>query len=381
MTSINNKVAFSVTNCICNDQRIQKIARTVNKLGCDITIIGRKTKYCKGPEIVPFKIYRFRMLFRKGFLMYKFYNIRLFVHLIFSKYDLLVANDLDTLLPNYLVSKLKHVPLIYDSHEYFTGVPEIQSRPVVKWVWTRIEKAIFPDLNHVMTVSNSIASQYEKEYMIRPLVIMNAGVRTDEINPYTREEIGVPANDLLLIIHGTGINIDRGVEELVEAVSLLEEITLLIVGSGDIVPKLKQKVKELQIDTRIRFIPTVSWAELIKYIKMADIGMSLDKDTSLNYRFSLPNKLFDYISAGVPVIAGKLPEPSKIINEFNCGVIIDKITPDTIIAAIEDLINHREKLFLLKKNAKSASLVMNWKNEEIKVATFYKRIIGNNQRS
>jgi glycosyltransferase involved in cell wall biosynthesis len=378
MISYTKEVAFSVTNCICNDQRVQKIAHSVNELGYCITIIGRKTRNCKDLKIDPFRIYRFKMLFSKGLLFYKFYNIRLFIHLLFHKYDLLVANDLDTLLPNYLVSKLKQIPLVYDSHEYFTGVPEIQKRPFVKWVWTKIEKSIFPDLNHVMTVSNSIASQYEKEYFIRPLVIMNAGVRTDKIKPYTREESGLPADDLILIIHGTGINIDRGAEELVEALTLLEGVTLLIVGSGDVIPQLKQKVKDMKTDSRIRFIPTVPWNDLIRYIKMADIGMSLDKDTSLNYRFSLPNKLFDYISAGIPFIAGNLFEPAKIIREFNCGVLIDKITPQSIKSAIDDLKNHPEKLITLTKNAKSASLILNWENEEKKVAGFYKRIICNN---
>jgi glycosyltransferase involved in cell wall biosynthesis len=380
MTTLKKKVAFSVTNCFCNDQRVQKISGTVVSLGCQVTVIGRRTKGCQEIEIAPFKVIRFRMLFRKGFLMYMFYNIRLFVHLLFNRYDLLVANDLDTLLPNYLVSKMKHVPLIYDSHEYFTGVPEIQKKPFVKWVWTRIEKSIFPDLNHAITVSNSIALQYEKEYLIRPLVIMNAGRNSDKIEPYKRQEIGVPLNELLLIIHGTGINIDRGAEELLDAMFLLKGVTLLIVGSGDVVPQLKQKVKELKIDSRIRFIPTVPWNALIRYIKMADVGLSLDKDTSLNYRFSLPNKLFDYISAGIPVIAGNLPEPARIITELRCGVIIDKIDTDTIKRAIEDLKSNPDKLSKLTENAKSASSVLNWENEAKKVAAFYKRIIDNSKR-
>ena len=107
------------------------------------------------------------MIFKRGFLFYKFFNIRLFFFLLFHKYDLLVSNDLDTLLPNFLVSKLKGLPLVYDSHEYFTGVPEIQNRPFVKWVWKSIEKLYFPGLKNVMTVSESIASQYEKEYGVK----------------------------------------------------------------------------------------------------------------------------------------------------------------------------------------------------------------------
>ena len=118
------KVAFSVTNCICHDQRVMKIARSVSNLGCDIIIIGRRSGECCSSGSVPFKTKRFRMIFHKGFLFYKFFNIRLFIYLLFHKHDLLVSNDLDTLLPNYLVSKIKALPLVFDSHEYFTGVPD-----------------------------------------------------------------------------------------------------------------------------------------------------------------------------------------------------------------------------------------------------------------
>src|SRR4030066_113212 len=168
MQGSNNKtiVAFSVINCICFDQRVQKIAETVSKLDCEITIIGRRLGDCCDSDSVPFRTKRFRMLFKRGFFFYKFFNVRLFFYLLNHKYDLLVANDLDTLPANYLVSKLKHLPLVYDSHEYFTGVPELNNKPFRKWFWKTIERSIFPHLKYVMTVSDSISEQYEIEYKI-----------------------------------------------------------------------------------------------------------------------------------------------------------------------------------------------------------------------
>jgi len=109
------RVAFSVINCICHDQRVQKIAEVVSNLDCDVTIIGRRLGSCCDGDTIPFMTKRFRMIFKKGFLFYKFFNIRLFFFLLFYKSDLLVANDLDTLLSNYLVSKLKRIPMVYDS--------------------------------------------------------------------------------------------------------------------------------------------------------------------------------------------------------------------------------------------------------------------------
>ncbi len=369
------RVAFSVTNCICYDQRVMKMAETVSKLDCDITIIGRITEGCCGKEMIPFRTKRFRMIFKKGFLFYKFFNIRLFVFLLFHKYDILVSNDLDTLLPNYIVSRIKGVPVVYDSHEYFTGVPELQDRPVVKWVWKSIEKAIFPKLKYVMTVSDPIASLYEKQYSVSPMVVRNFSKSTDHIVPFSREELGINEDDLLLIIQGTGINMGRGAEELLGALKVLKNVSLLVVGSGDVLDALKKQVNELDIGKRVKFVHRVSWEELMRYTISADIGVTLDKDFNDNYRFSLPNKLFDYISAGIPVLASDLPEVKKIITENDCGIIIDEVTIEKISASVISLRGDRVKLDKIRKNAVSASKSLRWDTESEKVTELYKGIL------
>jgi glycosyltransferase involved in cell wall biosynthesis len=291
---------------------------------------------------------------------------------------MLVANDLDTLLPNFLVSKLKRLPLIFDSHEYFTGIPEIQNRPFVKWVWTIIEKMIFPRLKYVMTVSDSISMQYESQYGIRPVIIRNCARSSAEIKGYTKKELGISDDHLLLILQGGGINIDRGGEELIEAMNRIEKVSLIIVGSGDVLPVLKEAVNKINLSDRIRFIPKQSWNELMKYTKSTDIGLSLDKDTNLNYRFSLPNKLFDYISAGVPVLTSDLPEVKKIVEESGCGIIIQTVTPEEICKAIIKLRDDRRLLNKLKQNAVNASGTLNWETESKKVVDFYRRILNIN---
>ena len=369
------RVVFSVTNCICFDQRVQKMAAAVSSLGCEITIVGRHLDDCCNSGSVPYMTKRFRMIFKKGFLFYKFINIRLFLYLLFHKSDLLVANDLDTLLPNYLVSKLKRIPLIYDSHEYFTGMPEIQNRPFVKWVWTTIEKLIFPHLKYVMTVSDSVACQYEKEYSIKPVVVRNCARSSDEIKPLSRNEMGVPEDYILLILQGGGINIDRGGEELIEAVSRLEKVFLIIAGSGDVIDILKEKSIELNSFDRIRFIRKLPWVEMMRYTKSADAGLSLDKDTNPNYHFSLPNKLFDYISAGIPVLASDLPEVNKIITDQGCGIVIPSVTTEEIIKTIIKLRDDRILLNNLRLNAVSASESLNWGKESEIVNEFYLKIL------
>jgi glycosyltransferase involved in cell wall biosynthesis len=373
--TIKPSVTFSVTSCICYDRRVLKMASVVAGLGCNVTIIGRRSGRSCDINELKFKTIRFRMIFRKGFLFYAFFNIRLFFRLLFGKNDFLVANDLDTLLPNYLISRFRKIPLVYDSHEYFTGVPEIQNRPFVKWAWKTIERSIFPNLRNIFTVSDSIADKYYQEYGIRPIIVRNFAESSDGIKIFTREEIGIGPENLFVVLQGTGINADRGGEELIDAMKMTDGIVLMIIGSGDLLPILKAKVRDLDISNKVRFIPALPWEEMMRYSKSADAGLSLDKDTNVNYRFSLPNKLFDYISAGIPVIAGNLQEIKKIIEENECGIIIPDISPIEISKAIIRLRDDRFLLNKLKMNAVKASEVLSWEKESNKVIAFYNKLL------
>jgi glycosyltransferase involved in cell wall biosynthesis len=377
MAAAKNKteVAFAVTNCICHDQRVLKIAETVSRLNCDITLIGKWSGSCCKSGSVPFRTKRFRMLFKKGFLFYKFFNIRLFLWLLFHRCDIIVSNDLDTLPACFLVSKIVRMLIVFDSHEYFTGVPELQDRPFVKWVWKSFERAIVPHLKYVMTVSDSIANQYQSEYDLKPFTVRNCSINSYSIIPWSKEELGFRKEDLLLILQGTGINKERGGEELIEAINRIKNVSLAVVGSGDLIGKLKDDVIRLGLSDRIKFFPKVPWKEMMRFTKSADAGLSLDKNTNINHTFSLPNKVFDYISAGIPVIAGDLPEVGNIISQNKCGIIIPFVTPEEISKAIIKLKENPELLVELKKNAAIASNSINWETESRKVIEIYSQLI------
>ncbi|MFY8028860.1 MAG: glycosyltransferase, partial [Bacteroidia bacterium] len=141
------RIILSVTNDLATDQRVQKVAQTLIDMGAEVCLVGRKLK---GSMPVPkFEHHRMSLLFNKGVAFYAEYHIRLFLLLLFKRADILVANDLDTLLPNYLVSKLKGVQLVYDSHEYFTEVPELQGSPLKKKIWLSLERFVFPKLKNI----------------------------------------------------------------------------------------------------------------------------------------------------------------------------------------------------------------------------------------
>ncbi len=331
------KAVVTVTNDLVTDQRVMRTIGVLRELGFVPTFVGRQLP-ASLPFEAPYPAHRFKLWFKKGFLFYASYNLRLFFFLLFRKYDLYVSNDLDTLLPNYLVSRLKGKPLVYDSHEYFTGVPEIQDRPLVKAVWTRLERWIFPKLKNVVTVNDSIARLYRHQYQKQVKVVRNISDSRLPDRVKSRKELGLPQDAYILINQGAGINVDRGMEEALLALQELpSDVILLIVGNGDALPGLKKMAGELSLEDRVLFIPKQPYLEMLQYTLNADCGLSLDKANSPNYEFSLPNKIFDYIKCGLPLVVSDVVEVQKVVRKYEIGEVIPDHRPGSIAHAVVEV--------------------------------------------
>jgi len=364
------RVIVSVSNDLYTDQRVNRTCLVLHEMGYDVLLVGRKRKTSLPLQDRPYKTSRLNLFFEKGFIFYALLNIRLFFFLLLRKVDLLFANDLDTLLPNFLISKLKKIPLVYDTHEFFLGVPEIQSKPLVKKVWHIIESYIFPKLKHVITVNNSIANLYKESYGLNLGVVRNVPIKLKIPLLKSRQELNMPIDKKIVLLQGAGINMDRGGEEAVLAMLPqfgMQNIVLYIIGDGDAVDYLKEiSVKHNLID-RIIFLPKQSMMDLFHYTANADIGLSLDKDTNINYQYSLPNKIFDYINAGVPVLASKLIEIENVITTYQVGCLVETVEPAQIASSIKYMLADEKRRLQWKDNLVNASKELNWENEKIKL--------------
>lgn len=358
------KVIVSVINDLVTDQRVHKSCLALQKTGFEVLLVGRKMR--NSPEINsrPYSFKRMKLVFEKGPLFYAEFNLRLFFFLLWKKSDLYLSNDLDTLLPNFLISKFRQKPLIFDSHEYFTGTPELADRAFVRKTWKSIEAFIVPGLKEMITVNDSIAGLFYKEYGIKAKVVRNIPQSLHLNEKLQRKDLGMPENKKILVLQGSGINVQRGAEELIKAVALLPEVHLMIIGGGDVIKQLQQLAKNLEIVERVQFLPRIPYVEMMNYTRNADLGLTLDKDTNINYRFSLPNKLFDYIQAGIPVLASPLPEIKKIIEAYDIGSFIVNHEPENIAKAIKDAFSEAESYKRWKSNTKKAAQALNWETEE-----------------
>ena len=308
------------------------------------------------------------MVFKKGPLFYFFFNLRLFVFLIFVKTDVLLANDLDTLPANFLASKIKKVSLVYDSHEYFTEVPELINRKWVRRFWLGIEAFIFPRLEKVYTVSPSIAQVYEKKYKVPVKVIRNLPrTQLPESGPFN---INGVQNRQIILYQGT-LNKGRGLELAIQAMKFVEGTVLLIAGDGPERGALEQLTQSQQLTDNVIFTGRLPPGKLRGVTRQASVGISIEENRGLNYFFALPNKLFDYILAEVPVLVSPFPEMEKIVLEYGVGEILDSFDEKHLARKLNEMLRDREKQAVWKTNLEKAAKVLCWEEEEKLLKEFF----------
>ena len=358
------KIIVAVTNDLVTDNRVDKVCRFLNNSGFEVFLVGRRLKSSLPIADRPYKTKRMFLLSKKGPIFYAEYNVRLFLLILFRRSQHILANDLDTLLASFLAARMKRNKLYYDTHELFTEVPELMNRPRVKRIWELIERWIFPKLNQVYTVNDSIAAYYSKKYNKHVNVVRNVAPRWHAESVPSRVSLGLPENKELLIVQGAGINIDRGIEELVEAMPLVSDsCCLIIVGSGDVIDSLKSMVVRLELSERVLFFGKRPYNEMMAFTHHASWGLSLDKDSNMNYQFSLPNKIFDYIHALTPIICTDLVEIRNIVAKHEVGAFIANHIPVELAYRINELVNNKQQHATFVANCKKASKVLCWENE------------------
>ena len=363
---------MSVTNDVVTDQRVNKVARTLRSIGAEITVIGRKRRNSIPFKPDKFNVKLFRLIINKGPLFYAVYNLRAFFYLVSHRFDILVANDLDTLPANYLASKIKRAKLVYDSHEYFTEVPELQGRKFVQKTWKLIERFILPKIKYACTVNDSIARIYCRKYGVKMLTIRNL--------PYCNQQeenadIYLTYKGKLILYQGS-VNMGRGLELVIKSMKHVNNATFLIIGDGYIMESLKQLCTDLNLHDKILFTGRMPFNKLSSYTKKADLGISLEENLGLNYYYALPNKLFDYIKANVPVLVSDFPEMGKIVKKYDIGLTTLSTDPLEIAGLINYMLNDQDNIRKWKKNLLNATKDLCWESEEQKLKEMYKTIIS-----
>lgn len=366
----NPKIIASVINNYQGDQRVQKQMNSLRKFGFDTEVIA--TDLRGNPKLnFDYKIHQIKLSNQSGMRMYFEFNRKLFLKLLktVKKEDILLANDLDSLLPNYLVSKIKKNKLVFDSHEIFSELPSLSGRKFKKKIWKKLESFLIPKLKHFYTVSGGYADWFEKEYKIRPEIIRNVPeiTSTDQSN-LTIELPKIKKEDKILIYQGA-INLSRGIDKMILAMQFIDNAQLWIIGNGPKKEEYEKLSSDLKLDSKVKFIGEVSPDQLKLITPMADLGFSLEEDLGISYRYALPNKLFDYMHAGVPVLGTNLPDIQRTIEDFKTGKVVQNHEPETIARLAVEMLKEGKEAY--SENLKKAALVFNWSNEEKKLKEIF----------
>lgn len=347
------RIIVLVSNDLTFDRRVEKTCDLWTNKGWQLSLVGVLKEHSIALDRC-YRTERLRTFFEKGAGFYVVLQVKLFFYLMFHSADVIWANDLDTLLPARIVGKLKGIPVIYDSHELFTEGEGLTGRPIAKGVWKLVERICFPGLNRVVTVNDSIAAIFMKRYNNDVQVVRNVPVGNREaIQPL---DVVLPEGKKI-ILQGAYIDPDRGGEELVEAMQFIPSVNLIVVGSGRAIPAMKSSAGD-----NVFFFDRMPHDKLRSITAACDLGLSLDKPAHDNYKYSLPNKLFDYWQVGIPVLASPMIEVEKLILKYDAGRILRSWSPREIATQIEEILNSAHYT-VWKNNTRLAAEENTWEKE------------------
>jgi glycosyltransferase involved in cell wall biosynthesis len=368
------KIIFIVTNDLTYDRRMLRICTSLAKAGYEVFLVGRMMPNSQTFENQYFKSKRFNLLFNKGKFFYVEYNIRLCFWLLFQRFDIICAIDLDTILPCFLAKILRgDKTMVYDAHELFTEVPEVIRRPTVRKIWLGLERFIVPKLKHCYTVSQSVAEEFERRYGVKFELIRNLPQRVANGTLALAEPIVLDKSEAIILYQGS-LNEGRGLETAIEAMHDIENAVLWLAGEGDLSEILRGMVKVQKLEKKVKFLGYILPEKLPAITAQAHIGIQMSEDKGLSYQLSLSNKFLDYIQAGIPQICTRFVEYERLNEQYNIAILINKTDKNLLIQAVNRLLNDKTEYEKLKNNCLRAAEKLCWEEEEKQLIAFYNRL-------
>jgi len=356
------KIIFTVTNDLNYDQRMHRICGTMVANGYAVMLVGRSLPQSLPLEFNPFEQKRLNCFFIKGFLFYAEYNLRLFIYLLSGNYDAVCSIDLDTLPAGCFATLIRRKKRVFDAHEYFTEVPEVVNRPVVQAFWAGVARICLPFYRYAYTVGPALAKLFEAKYGLPFEVVRNVPLEsTPSPDP---PGLIQPKRGLRTVLYQGALNDGRGIETMLLAMQKLDQVQLVLAGEGDLSTHLRQMAESLGLADRVVFLGYVKPDALKKLTNEAWLGLNLLENRGLSYYYSLANKFFDGVQAAVPLLTMNFPEYRALNGQHEVAVLLDTLTPESVVIAIQLLQNDPDYYERLKRNCLLARKEWNWEREQ-----------------
>jgi glycosyltransferase involved in cell wall biosynthesis len=363
------KVIAAVTNNLLQDQRMIRTCTSLQKHGFEVNLVGRTNRYSHKVTLsVNYRQTLLPIYFNRGPLFYLEYNLRLFFMLMTQPFDLVCAVDLDTLPACRLAAKLKQKKCLLDAHEYFTEVPELIDRPLIKAVWEAIGGIFVPGTDACYTVGPALAAELSRKYNTSFSVVRNV--------PSSKQQVAGKRHENFIILYQGMLNKGRGLEQLIEVMHELPGAELWIAGRGDLEEQLKIQASDLRQMGKVVFKGFIMPEELHQLTLTCDIGVNLLNADSASYRYSLANKAFDYVQAGKPSIQMNFPEYASLNKAYQIFLCVDSLDPTELSRAIRQLMENKTLYQTLADNCRQAAKQLCWEQEEQMLIDIYQKTLN-----
>lgn len=376
-----------ILNNFTHDTRVHRTAKALSQAGYQVTVLALWEKGLLEQENNPsgYNVERIRLASRSWrnrwlgpLVKYIEYTLRVWIQARRHRADIYHANDANTLPAAWLAAKLNKARLVYDAHELETGRSWAASRVAgfYKKYFPLPEKFFIRHADAVITVNQSIARRLVQLYDIPlPVVIMNCP-EIPEISSQPsqrlREEMNIPPK-LKIALYQGGVVRGRGIEALIDATQRTPGVAAVILGDGELSSELWQRVQTGELQ-RVYLHGKVHPASLPEYTSSADMGILLIEPTCESYRLSLPNKLFEYLHAGLPVIATNAPEITQIVQGEQVGIIVDPHKPDEIVKALQSMVELPQQNVHLRSRILEVARKFTWEIERVKLLELYSQM-------
>ena len=322
---------------------------------------------------------------RWSFLIAAQLFIRSTLRLIVTRADIYHAHDASALPACFIAALFCHKQLVFDAHE----LPLAEERPLSemsrshRWLHKALAvllRCIVPRCDGVISVSPPIVEAIRTRYripqvsLVRNILKYRVVARSDRLHQY----LGLDPKTRIALYQGL-LESDRGLDLLVRAAAFLgRNILIVLMGRGphQTVSQLEALIVREGVSDRIKILPAVPYEELLDWTASADIGMYVaSPDYSSNERWCLPNKLFEYLMAGIPVLTSELDAIVEVIRTYDVGQVVSSLAPADMGAAITAMLDDHDALARMRRNAlEAAKQEFNWEKEKEKLLHLYHRL-------
>lgn len=387
------RVCMHVLEIGRTDYRVLREAAALREAGYDVSIVDVEPEHSRPPEedfqgirlkhiVNPawFSRTRFKPLF---FVKMGWMILRAVMVMLRTPADIYHAHDENALAACYFVARLRRKPLIFDAHE----LPLENNPNFTRWhrltaLAKRIFAAALPYCKGIIATSAPTAGAIRQEYHVPDVTLVRnfPSYREVQRSDRLRQYLGLYQEVRIALFQGY-LQSNRGLNWLVQAAPLLDSNIVIVIMGRDqsgIKAQLEALIAENKVADRVKIIPAVPYAELLDWTASADIGLTLvSPDYGKAGNVMLPNKLFEYLMAGLPIVASPSDAVSEFISTYDVGRLMDSLDPENISKAINKMLEDNAALMRMRRNGlEAAKNYLNWEKEKEHLLELYSRILG-----